>query len=369
MEAKAELKWSPEAHLTIEARVRLALQSGRVSLGASTEIVETLWPGEGGSRHSVTTTNGTTALELIWRTLSPEVVIVPEMTVPMVKWSTDASLKKVRLEVVDVDDYMCASIPEIDKMLDVYASSGVDMSKVAVCYVLTAGLVNPEIVSAVGRWRRLRAKVVFDMSHAHGATLNGYGLYNIADAAAWSFYATKVLTCGEGGIAWFDDPNAFANAKLIANQGKERGSPKFSRQGKPYRLSEFAAAVMSYEVEMARHIYECRRAVANVYDSFGMQGMHSRVPGLDTTFYKYVLPVSETKYGQDSADDVEAAFKSLGVFCTGRVHGFTENRGAPWDRSKSRFWARNHVCLPVGRNMHPAMLETVEKAWNRLRKA
>jgi dTDP-4-amino-4,6-dideoxygalactose transaminase len=290
------------------------------------------------------------------------------MTVPMVHWSAKNSPSRPTLIKVDVDDTLCADITKIDEAIELAKLNGSDLSDVAVCYVMTAGLVSPGLAAAAVRWRSLGVKVVLDMSHAHGATYNGYAPYTWADAATWSFYATKVLTSGEGGIAWFSDPQHAEDAKIVANQGKKRGTGKFMVEGRGYRLSEFAAAVMAYEVTMARTVYQKRQSVAKSYEGFGIPGLHQFVPQLQTSFYKYVVPVSATKFAPDSADAVEEAFASLGVRCTGRVHGFSENGGRPWSMPRAKFWAQNHVCLPVGRLMHPMMLETIEEAWKQIRK-
>ena len=65
--------------------------------------------------------------------------------------------------------------------------------------------------------------VIEDASHAHGCTLHGAPAGSFGDVAAFSFYPTKVLHAGEGGVLAFSDVRLLDKAREYANAGKERG--------------------------------------------------------------------------------------------------------------------------------------------------
>jgi perosamine synthetase len=63
--------------------------------------------------------------------------------------------------------------------------------------------------------------VVEDAAQAHLAEFNGQAVGTFGDAAAFSFYATKNMTTGEGGMAVFSSDKLARTARLLRNQGME----------------------------------------------------------------------------------------------------------------------------------------------------
>ena len=64
--------------------------------------------------------------------------------------------------------------------------------------------------------------VVEDAAQAHAATLHGTPVGAMGAVAAFSFYPTKNMTSGEGGMIVTDDPAIERAARLLRNQGMER---------------------------------------------------------------------------------------------------------------------------------------------------
>lgn len=64
--------------------------------------------------------------------------------------------------------------------------------------------------------------VVEDAAQAHMATLHGTSVGEFGDAACFSFYPTKNMTSGEGGMVVLADEQAARVARLLRNQGMEQ---------------------------------------------------------------------------------------------------------------------------------------------------
>ena len=64
--------------------------------------------------------------------------------------------------------------------------------------------------------------IIEDAAQAHGASLNGVAVGAMGKLAAFSFYPTKNMTSGEGGMIVTDDPAVERAARLLRNQGMER---------------------------------------------------------------------------------------------------------------------------------------------------
>lgn len=70
--------------------------------------------------------------------------------------------------------------------------------------------------------QRNRVKLVEDCAQAHGAVTDCGPAGSVGDAAAFSFYATKNLAIGEGGMVTTNDPAVARRARLYINHGSDK---------------------------------------------------------------------------------------------------------------------------------------------------
>jgi perosamine synthetase len=84
--------------------------------------------------------------------------------------------------------------------------------------------------------------LVEDAAQAHGAEYKGQKAGSIGDMGCFSFYATKNMTAGEGGMITTNDPKLADKARLLRNHGQ---SQKYQHDtlGYNYRMTEFCAAI------------------------------------------------------------------------------------------------------------------------------
>lgn len=84
--------------------------------------------------------------------------------------------------------------------------------------------------------------VIGDAAQAHGAKYKGKRVGSIADLECFSFYPTKNMTTGEGGMITTNDDEIVRTARVIRNHGSiERY--EYSRLGYNYRMTDIAAAI------------------------------------------------------------------------------------------------------------------------------
>jgi len=81
-----------------------------------------------------------------------------------------------------------------------------------------------------------------DCAQAHGAKYQGQTVGSFGQAAAFSFYATKNMTTGEGGMVVTNQEEVYRRAQLLINHG---APSKYCHEllGYNYRLTEVAAAI------------------------------------------------------------------------------------------------------------------------------
>lgn len=100
--------------------------------------------------------------------------------------------------------------------------------------------------SDMGALLKLKKKYNFalieDACQAHLAQYNNKKVGSIGDAAAYSFYATKNMTTGEGGIVLTNNKNIDALSRQVINHGRA-GHSTHTVLGYNYRLTNIAAAM------------------------------------------------------------------------------------------------------------------------------
>jgi perosamine synthetase len=84
--------------------------------------------------------------------------------------------------------------------------------------------------------------LIEDAAQAHGAEYHGKRAGSLADLACFSFYPTKNMTTGEGGMVTTDDDHLAERVRLLINHGQ---SQKYlhSAIGYNYRMTNIAAAI------------------------------------------------------------------------------------------------------------------------------
>ena len=84
--------------------------------------------------------------------------------------------------------------------------------------------------------------VIEDAAQAHGATYRDKPAGFFADAACWSFYASKNMTTGEGGIVTTSNDEMADKMRLIRSHG-EKAKYVSLMLGYNYRMTEIQAAI------------------------------------------------------------------------------------------------------------------------------
>ena len=133
-----------------------------------------------------------------------------------------------------------------------------------------------------------RANDIFlleDCAHAHGASWNGRRAGSWGDAGAYSFYATKTISTGEGGMLVSGREEIVEHARAFRNYGK----PDHAIEGLNLRMSEFTAAIGLVQTERLEEIVARKNEIARqeldpVYES------RLELPdGMTSGLYKYIV--------------------------------------------------------------------------------
>jgi dTDP-4-amino-4,6-dideoxygalactose transaminase len=174
-----------------------------------------------------------------------------------------------------------------------------------------------------------RAEGIFlieDCAHSHGASWNGRRPGTYGDAGVWSFYATKTVSTGEGGMLVSGDEALLEFARGFRNYGK----PEHAVAGLNFRLSEFTAALGVVQAERMEEIVAWKNAAAREHLDPLHAGRLQLPDGMVSGLYKYVV-----------FDPIERS--------TGKVYDTPCHRimGHAVDLPNSDWVATNHWCVPL----------------------
>jgi perosamine synthetase len=139
--------------------------------------------------------------------------------------------------------------------------------------------------------------VIEDAAQAHGAEYKGKKAGSIGKMACFSFYATKNMTTGEGGMITTNDPKLAKRVHLLINHGQSR---KYDHDtlGYNYRMTELSAALGLIQLKKLDEFNQKRRENAKLLTK-GLCNLSGLTPPyvkreVNHVFYQYVMRVEET---------------------------------------------------------------------------
>ncbi len=238
-------------------------------------------------RHAVAVTNGTIALVAAMQALGlepgDEVVTSPFTFVAtlnaILECGAVARFADIdpRTFTVDADAVADAITPRTRALMPVHIyGQAADMARIAPL-AADRGLV-----------------VVEDAAQAHGATVDGRAVGSFG-VGCFSFYATKNVTSGEGGMITTDDDLLADTLRVLRNEGM-RARYEYERAGHNYRLTDVQAAIAIPQLAHLAESNERRRANAARLDEglAGIPGLLTPLvaPGRTHVFHQYTVRVT-----------------------------------------------------------------------------
>lgn len=282
--------------------VRRVLASGRVVQGAEVAAFEEEFSTLVEGRHCVAVNSGTSALHLAM--LAAGVGPGDEVVVPSFTFAASANavaMTGARPVFADIDPATYCLDPES-------VSAALTPRTVAVMPVhlfgQPAGLAGDHGLDAL--CRRHGLLMVEDACQAHGATSAGRPAGAWGRLAAFSFYATKNMTTGEGGMVVTDDAALARTLRLLRNQGMEE---RYRNEiaGLNNRMTDLAAAIGRVQLPRLADWNLQRGAVAAAYDA-RLRGVATPTvePGVGHVYHQYTVR-------HDRRDDLLEALAQRGI--------------------------------------------------------
>ena len=295
------------------------IDRGQWSEGECTREFEQAW-GQWNGLDAVAFSGWTGAAlaALTWAKVAGEVVLCPSntfMATPLAALHLGA-----RVEFVDCNrEDLCMSFEDFERKVAQHRPR-------AAFLVHIGGHIAFDVERIAELCRAEGIVLIEDCAHAHGADWNGRRPGAWGDAGLWSFYATKTISTGEGGMLVSPHAELLDFARLYRNYGK----PEHVVHGLNLRLSEFTAALGTVQVQRMEEIVSWKNAVAREHLDPVHPHRLALPDGMRSGFYKYIV-----------FSELERS--------TGKVYDQPCHRimGHAVDLPNTDWVAQNHWCAPL----------------------
>jgi len=272
-------------------RVQSILEGGRLADGPVVREFETAFADYCGADHGVATANGTAALHAALAAAG----IGPDDAVITTPFSFVASANSIRFcgatpVFADIDPETYTLDPEA-----VRAAVEEREDAAAILVVHLYGL-----PAEMDRLREIAAEhdllLIEDAAQAHGAAYDGTTVGTIGDVGCFSFYPTKNMTTGEGGMVVTDDLDIAERASRFINHGRGDTSTHgydHVEVGYNYRMMSMAAAIGLEQLQKLPEYNERRRTNASLLSDLLAPvtelGLPVEPPGTRHVYHQYTV--------------------------------------------------------------------------------
>lgn len=347
---------APEISTAAKEAVMDVLDSGMIADGEHVRQFESAFADCVGTDHAVATSSGTTALHAMLEAagIGADDVVV---TSPFSFISSANAIKHAGAEPVfaDVD-------PETFN-LDPASTRDLVEQHEDITAIMPVHLYG--LPAEMDAFRELAAEfdlqLFEDAAQAHGARFDGEMVGALGDAASFSFYPTKNMTTGEGGMITTDDDEIAERARQVINHGRT-GAYEHEFVGYNYRMTNMQAVIGSDQLDRLPGWIEQRRENAE-----RLTGRLESVDGIVTptvptdrthAFHQYTVVTDDRKTVKSS---LEAGDVGYGVYYPTTIPDQPAYDGGP-EIPVARRLGEEVLSLPVHPQVEKTDIATISSA-------
>ncbi len=306
------------------------------------------------TKFAISTNSCTTALEVVLKSIglkSQDEVIVPAQT--FVATGSSVLCSGGKLVFCDSDDNFLFDFDDLKKKITSKTK--------AVIIVHFAGLIHPDIFKIRDYLKQRNIFLIEDCAHSNGASIDNIFAGNIGDFGCHSFYSTKIITTGEGGMITTNSEEHFYRCSSIRSIGIDikSGQEIFNEVGSNFRMAEFESILGLSQLKRLDEFVERRIHIGNIYknelkqlETSGQIRFQDYPLNIRHPFWKFIIFIKSNTISRDfiknrmlnDGINIDAPYSPLmhlqPVFK--RICGTKEG-----DMPKAESLSNTHFCLPM----------------------
>ena len=224
-----------------------------------------------------------------------------------------------------------------------------------------------DLVALEGIAQRHGLLLVEDAAQAHAAAVNGKPVGAWSAAASFSFYPTKNMTSGEGGMVTTASDEVARQMRLLRNQGMEK---RYANEifGFNTRMTDIHAAIGRVQLRKLAG-WTAKRQSNAAFLSEHIDGVITppTAPWATHVFHQYTIRVVD--HDRDRfAEELAVRGVGSGVYYPTPIHRLP-SFGLELDLPGTELAASQVLSLPIYPSLSDAELETIATAVNEVAKA
>ena len=298
------------------------LRSGQIAQGPWVERFERGMAGFFGLQGGVAVSSGTAALELALRGLrigAGDEVIMPSYVCPAPWLATQRVGARATLVDIDLNTF--------------------NIDPLAVCQVVTnrtRAIIIPHLFGLpadLTALERLGIALIEDCAQTLGATEQGRPVGTVGRLTVCSFYATKLLCAGEGGMVL---SNEGALLERVRSLREYDGAPTLDPSSCNLKLTDLQAALGLSQLGRLSTFHERRRFLATAY----REALSSKAavcpsvpPGRTHGYYRFTIRLPHLRTDPEGLLSLISTLEQQGIHCRKPVfrplHRYLDQSGFP----------------------------------------
>ncbi|MDC3119130.1 DegT/DnrJ/EryC1/StrS family aminotransferase [Prochlorococcus sp. AH-716-K03] len=292
-------------------------------------------------RRCITTSSGGSALQLIHDAYKNVKRIAIQSNT---YFATSLPWVNSNKEIFLMGSHSYSLMPSIEIVKNVI-QKGID----ALIITHIGGYPNPNIELIAELCSNNGVILIEDCAHSPLVKINKKLVGTFGDAAILSFYPTKPIPAGEGGLAIIKNKSKAFEIEKMRDYGKskdENGSTRHLLPAFPNaRLNEFAACIVNTILRNYISILNAKKKVSNLYHSkldnnLLLTRIYPDDLEIEASYYKFICFLEKSKYQTAPVYDRENQLISI----------FRDNN-INFEFIGDKEFAYNHICLPITCNM------------------
>ena len=322
---------------------------GMLTMGKNVQAFENEFAAYTGAQYAVATNSCTSALEIALKAIGikrGDHVIVPAQT--FIATGSCVALTGGSVVFCDTDDNFLISLEDLKKKITPKTK--------AVIVVHFAGLVHPNIMELKAFLKRKDIFLIEDAAHAPGAKVGDSFAGTFGDIGCFSFFSTKVMTTGEGGMITTSDKGLFETCSSLRNRGLDiaAGYEIFSRIGSNRRMTEFQAILGRAQLKRLEQFLTHRNRIAEIYKEElmplaqkGVLSFQKYPRHIRHSYWRFVVFLNK---GKMTPEKVQSAAAKAGIKIDSPYSPLLHLQ--PAFKNKKRLTnaeasAQKHFCMPI----------------------